>query len=481
MATVVQFKQWPWHHWAQFNPNETAIIAGSQAISWQQLCCHINKLAKSFYQQGIRPEQTVLLRGKNHIHLVFALLAAFQCGAKVLPLNPQLPESLLKELLPHLDIDFYADLTASSIKLEATLLDLAEIVFDNEGGETAPQTQSEIANHLLWEPSRLATLILTSGSSGLPKATVHCFNAHLYSAEGVLSLMPFNQRDSWLLSLPLFHVSGQGIFWRWLLRGATLVVRSMSPLIEALQGCTHASLVPTQLWRLLRFDEQGDEQQPPITLTSVLLGGAMIPTELTQEAEKWGIQCWCGYGMTEMASTVCGKQADGKSGVGLPLSGKKIRIIDDEIQIKANSIALGYWFDGKIKPLSLTDDGWYATRDKGCFEEGELRICGRLDNLFFSGGEGIQPEDIEKVLNTHPKVSQSFVVPIDDVEFGQRPVAVVDSDIDTINQLPQWYHQRLAGFQRPIACLCLPESLKNGGIKISRKQVQQWVKEQLVT
>ncbi|SUC01683.1 O-succinylbenzoic acid--CoA ligase [Proteus vulgaris] len=436
MATVVPFKQWPWHHWAQLSPNETAIISGDLPITWQQLSCHINQLAKHFIKQGVNTQSTVLLRGKNHINLVFTLLAIFQCGAKVLPLNPQLPKSLLDDLLPHLNIDFYADLSESIQDLEATLLDLNGVEFDNR----SRQHKNEIWN-VSWAPSRMATLILTSGSSGLPKAAVHTFDAHLCSAEGVLSLIPFE---------------------------------------KALQGCTHASLVPTQLWRFLQNSTQQDNQQPT-TLRSVLLGGAMIPIELTQDAEHRGIQCWCGYGMTEMASTICAKRADGKAGVGLPLKGKEVRLVDDELQIMSDSVALGYWFDSKLKPLSLTADGWYSTRDKGYFSADEWCVLGRLDNLFFSAGEGIQPEDIEKILNTHPSVSQSFVVPLDDAEFGQRPVAVVDADIEIINQLPQWYHSRLAGFQRPVACLQLPESLKNGGIKISRKQVQEWVTGQMLS
>ncbi len=473
MATVVNFTQWPWHHWAQFSPNETAIISGDSPITWQQLSCHINRLANHLAKQGVNTKSSVLLRGKNHIHVVFTLLAVFQCGAKVLPLDPQLPKSLLDDLLPHLDVDFYADLSGSTLELDARLLDLTGVEFNNKSYQD--KNEMEVVP---WASSRMATLILTSGSSGLPKAAVHTFQAHLCSAEGVLELIPFEKGDSWLLSLPLFHVSGQGILWRWLLRGATLVVRNMHPFIAALQGCTHASLVPTQLWRLLQNTQQDNSQ--PITLKAVLLGGAMIPTELTQCAESKGIQCWCGYGMTEMASTVCAKRADGKAGVGMPLKGKAVRLVDNEIQIKSDSVALGYWFDGQLKSLSQTQDAWYATRDRGCFKEGEWCILGRLDNLFFSAGEGIQPEDIEKVLNTYPNVRQSFVVPIDDPEFGQRPVAVVDADIEIINQLPQWYHARLAGFQRPIACLQLPESLKNGGIKISRKQVQQWVKGQML-
>ncbi|MDK7223746.1 AMP-binding protein, partial [Proteus mirabilis] len=309
MATVVNFTQWPWHHWAQLNPNETAIISGDSPITWQQLSCHINRLANHLAKQGVNTKSTVLLRGKNHIHVVFTLLAVFQCGAKVLPLDPQLPKSLLDDLLPHLNIDFYADLSGSTLELDARLLDLSGVEFNNK----SHQDKNNMAG-VAWASSRMATLILTSGSSGLPKAAVHTFQAHLCSAEGVLELIPFEKSDSWLLSLPLFHVSGQGILWRWLLRGATLVVRNMHPFIAALQGCTHASLVPTQLWRLLQNTQQDSSQ--PITLKAVLLGGAMIPTELTQCAESKGIQCWCGYGMTEMASTVCAKRADGKAGVG---------------------------------------------------------------------------------------------------------------------------------------------------------------------
>ncbi|VEI73083.1 2-succinylbenzoate--CoA ligase [Serratia fonticola] len=94
-------------------------------------------------------------------------------------------------------------------------------------------------------------------------------------------------------------------------------------------------------------------------------------------------------------------------------------------------------------------------------EQGELRIIGRLDNLFFSGGEGVQPEDVERVFAAHPQVLQVFIVPIDDEEFGQRPVAVVDLEGElTLEGLMLWAQDRLANFQRPIAALALPDELK---------------------
>ena len=235
---------------------------------------------------------------------------------------------------------------------------------------TPPSTEPRWPDLPTWDAQRLATLTLTSGSSGMPKAAAHSYANHLASAAGVLELMAFQREDCWLLSLPLFHVSGQGIVWRWLAAGARLAVREMHPLNEALAGCTHASLVPTQLWRLLAQPLAG------MTLKAVLLGGAMIPVELTERAEEAGIRCWCGYGLTELASTVCAKRADARPGVGLPLGGREIKLVDEEVWIRAESLALGYWRHGHLQPLA-DEQGWFATRDRGAMAEG---------NCVFSAG-----------------------------------------------------------------------------------------------
>ncbi|WP_425336900.1 hypothetical protein [Serratia symbiotica] len=101
--------------------------------------------------------------------------------------------------------------------------------------------------------------------------------------------------------------------------------------------------------------------------------------------------------------------------------------MNQEIWVRAQSLALGYWQQRGLQPLA-DDQGWFYTQDRCVMEQVELRVFGRLDNLFFSGGEGVQPEDIERVLATHPQILQVFVVKMDDMEFGQRPVAVIDSE-----------------------------------------------------
>ncbi|WP_049006408.1 o-succinylbenzoate--CoA ligase [Enterobacter cloacae] len=451
----MSFTDWPWRHWCAQAADKPALRLNDEVLTWQQLCARVDRLAAGFQQQGVGEGDGVLLLAHNHPQTLTAWLALLQCGARILPVNPQLPRHLLDVLLPQMTLRF-------ALVLDGIYDDLPVLNMYEHAGE----------HRVTWQPARLASMTLTSGSSGLPKAAVHTCEAHLASARGVLALMPYGDEDDWLLSLPLFHVSGQGILWRWLQAGARLTVREKQPLEQALQGCTHASLVPTQLWRLLNT-------QHHIALKAVLLGGAAIPVELTEEARKQGVRTFCGYGLTEFASTVCAKEADGEPDVGGVLPGREVQVVDGEVWIKAQSMASGYWRDGALIPLT-NEQGWFATRDRGEWHDDRLTILGRMDNLFFSGGEGIQPESLERVIARHPQINQVFIVPLDDAEFGQRPVAVVECEPGTdITCLPDWVRDKLARFQQPVRWLVLPTELKNGGIKVSRRALQQWVNASL--
>jgi O-succinylbenzoic acid--CoA ligase len=152
-----------------------------------------------------------------------------------------------------------------------------------------------------------------------------------------------------------------------------------------------------------------------------------------------------------------------------------VKVVDGEIWLRAKSMAAGYWRNGELMPLTNAE-GWFPTRDRGELDGQRLTVLGRMDNLFFCGGEGIQPEEVEREIARHPQVEQIFIVPLDDAEFGQRPVAVVEgSDDFDVTQMPDWAMDKLARFQQPVCWLMLPASLKTGGIKISRRALQEWV------
>jgi O-succinylbenzoic acid--CoA ligase len=93
--------------------------------------------------------------------------------------------------------------------------------------------------------------------------------------------------------------------------------------------------------------------------------------------------------------------------------------------VRGETLFAGY-VEGAAIDRPLDTDGWFRTGDLGELDaDGYLRVRGRKDNLFVSGGENIQPEEIEEVLCRLEGVEDAVVVPIPDPEFGSRPVAFV--------------------------------------------------------
>lgn len=467
MAEVTSyFATWPWQHWATKRPLAAALCFGEQTFSWAEVAARVDDYAQGLIEQGVKRDQLIAVVAPNSIQVLWLILATLRVGARYVGLNPRSSQSELDQQLEQLQCDFiwYPAKTEHS--------------FEQYGRVQLLPPQQYRLVPVTWQPTRPATLTLTSGSTGQPKAVVHSAQSQLASAAGLLEWMDFDEQDSWLLSLPLFHISGLAIVWRWLYRGAKLVVAEAAQFDSALAQVTHASLVPTQLQRLLAAQEQSDATL--LALKQVLLGGAAIPVSLTEQAEEAGINCWCGYGMTEMGSTVTAKRADASAGVGSVLPNRELTLKEGEILVRGKTLCIGYYRNKTIFPVA--EDEWFATKDLGSWHGEELHILGRADNMFISGGENIQPEEIEKVLLAHPDVKQAFVLPVDDSEFGQRPIAVVDTEqiLDEILEegLHSYMEARVTAFRRPVGYLALPEVLSASGIKVSRKRLAEWLGEQ---
>ncbi|OOF58526.1 o-succinylbenzoate--CoA ligase [Rodentibacter myodis] len=452
-------KLFPWQYFANHSQyaNKIALRSSQGDIfTWAEVAEKIAQTVAFLQARGVTPKSAVAFCGKNSEAMLLLYLAAIQCGAKILGLNPAFPTEKIEALCQEYGVEF---------------------CFKNEDLTLIEPYPAEISLSQ-GDFSRPATMTLTSGSSGLPKAVVHNVQAHLDNAKGVCQLMQFNATQSWLLSLPLYHVSGQGIVWRWLACGAELHFPQTDFYASLLQA-THASLVPTQLQRLLDYLTQ--HPQRDFKTRHILLGGAHIPLELTQAIRQYGIISYSGYGMTEMASTIFAKPSDDLIGVGQPLLGREYRLVNDEIWLKGAGLALGYWKKGKI--FSLTNEqGWLQTKDKGVWQNNELVIIGRLDNMFISGGENIQPEEIEKWILQSGLVKQVFVLPKQDKEFGARPVAILEFyepfTESTVEKLRIFLQEHLARFKQPVAYYPLPQDLQQGAIKISRKVLAEWLAQQ---
>ncbi|MGD8109068.1 o-succinylbenzoate--CoA ligase [Vibrio sp. TRT 17S01] len=448
----------PLTKWAQQRPSSLALLTENHQYCWQELKERVDAYAAQITLRGLKQGDVLTCIGKNTPEMMMVYLACLELGVICALTMPQ-PDEVLQNKLdtlysgpPHLWWSAHASLRYTSNSIELSSSSSAHSSFNS------------------YLPDNPASIVFTSGSTGKPKAVLHTSAQHLASASGLLEKFRFTEQHTWLLSLPLYHVSGLAIVYRWLFAGACLKV-GCGELLKDIQGVTHASLVATQLKRLL---ESGIDTE----LSHVLLGGSHVPQELSLAAAERGIETWLGYGMTEAASTVTAKQINDHHSAGCVLPRRGVKLEEKRIFIKGETLAKGYYHQGMVTPL--ISDEWFDTKDLGEWRNNELVIIGRADNQFISGGENIHCEEIEAVLNSHEQVAQAIVIPVADIEFGTRPVAVVQTSMPIVKaEFDAFLSDKLVKFKWPVAYYVMPKSLLETGIKVSRQAVKDWLEKEV--
>ena len=451
---------------AKRSPNAAALREGERRWSWAEMDEAAMRIAGALRERGWKPADRVAFALPAEADTVLLFWGCLRAGIAVCPLNMRVPAERRSELAQ--DAGCNTLLTGAEAEHLSKLAQAAS----TKGLDEPPGAGD-----------RPATIVYTSGSSGAPKAAVHHWANHIHSARASNERVPLRQGDSWLLSLPLYHVSGIAVLFRCAEAGAETIVPAQDmPLLEAIAGRrpTHVSLVPTQLQRLL-------DEDPAVLahVKAVLLGGGPIPARLLERAVAEGVPVHITYGMTETASQIATTPRLAPEDVpdpgAPPLISGAVRVTDDgEIEVSGPTLFMGYLTgDGVERPE--TDAGWFPTGDLGYWDErGWLHVTGRRDNLFISGGENIQPEEIEAELARLPGVLEAMVVPVADETFGARPVAFVRASSEPVDSaaIAAALAERLPKYKIPIAFLPWPIEAEQG-LKPSRAQFAEWARKQM--
>ena len=328
-------------------------------------------------------------------------------------------------------------------------------------------------------PGRAAAAFVTSGTTGDPKVVVLSRGALSASAHASAENLGWTPQDRWLLSIPIAHVGGFSVMMRCLMARRTVVLaRSGGPdaFVDAVEhrGVTLASLVPTQLVRLL---EERPAWRPPRTLRAILLGGAPASPELVARARDAGYPVLKTYGLTEAGSQVAterfGEGPSPPGTIGPPLAGVELRTEGGRILIRGPMLMRGF-LDGSRD--GFVGDGWYDTGDRGCLtEHGMLTVWGRGAEMIISGGENVYPAEIEAALCRLPSIREAVVFGVEDPGWGEVVTAAVvfaPGQRESWSSLKQRLDGRLAPFKQPRRWVELPafERLPSG--KVDRLAVR---------
>lgn len=469
----------PLHETALKCPGRPVIMWGRRMIMYSQLDQYVHSAVRGFKERGVKSGYRVALIGENSIEYVIALLGLWRLGAVACPLDPKFPFERIRSLLGSLKVQCAVidrSVRLSGPKLNCQLIQMTDlIVYDAKDA-----LSSAAAVNLTLPQGQEAVIILTSGSTAEPKAAVLTYGNLYFNALGSNDRIPLDSGSSWLLSLPLFHVSGLGVLMRCLIAGAAVVVCGREDVVRSISDgkVTHVSMVMTQLKRWL----DDPAFQRPEQLKAVLLGGSALPKDLLFKAVDRGLTVYFSYGLTEMASQVATGRLDNLTrspAQVLPYRELKVER-DQEICVRGKTLFKGY-VHGDSLCLPLDADGWFHTGDVGRLDDqGCLTVLGRKDNMFISGGENIHPEEIEALLLKIPALSQAVVVPKDDNEFGQRPVAFVRWNSDSLalkdDELKEILGQQLPKFKVPVAFYPWPDEMSREEWKIDRRKFMEQVK-----
>ncbi len=454
---------------AEASPGAPAIFGAGGTLTYGELDRKVTAAVENLEESGIGAGTHVGLYLPKDESYIVLLLALIRAGCVACPLSTRTPRlgvaRLLKVaacrvLISDKDLEGAADAGVRTLHPEALLE-------QTRTGHYRSRSSGPV--HIALDlPS---TIVFTSGSTGAPKGALHTFGNHYFSARGSNANIALEPQDRWLHSLPLYHVGGLAIVFRCLLAEASVALpEPEAQLGEAIVSskATHVSLVSTQLSRLL-----GEEGFDPKGLKAVLLGGGPTPGYLLEEALARKLPIHTSYGLTEMASQVTatppGASREELRTSGRQLAYREISVSDGgEILVKGKTLFAGY-VEGEATDLPLDAGGWFHTKDLGELDaDGCLRVRGRKDNLFVSGGENVQPEEIEEALCLLEGVERAVVVPVPDAEFGSRPVAFLRATGRVVEpeSLAGALEPVLARFKIPVAFYGWPEGIE--GMKVDR-------------
>ncbi|MFM2486298.1 o-succinylbenzoate--CoA ligase [Celerinatantimonas yamalensis] len=434
----------------QQRPNAPFIFLPTQVLSYQDVANRVSSLINQLEQHSLPQGSRIGWVSTTPLHGILLQLACLHGGWVYCAISPHLRAEQYQSALKTLALD--AIISPTQIP-HVTAIDI-----NWESATNQPSIPSSLPL------ARWVDLVLTSGSSGQPKAVIHSWQNLYFSALGSNQLIPITPADCWLASLPLFHVGGQALIWRALLAGASIAISSPILANDLTQyPISHLSLVPTQLYRLLNTREFSHRH---LRLRHILVGGGPCNEQQLKRCDQRGFIAYMSYGSSEMSSQVSTRRVGEGRGAGQLLAYRQLRLQDGEILLRGETLSPGYFNAGRIQSL-LDSDGWFHSGDCGQWQGEQLVVLGRRDHRFICGGENIHPEEIEMALLNHPEVTAAIVIAQPDAEYGMRPVAFIQSNTTIgLTQLEVFLQPKLSAFKRPVRYFTLPQQ---AGLKVQRQ------------
>ena len=456
-------------------------------ISYHEVLHTVKGVVASLEASGFERGERAAILAENRPEWAFADYGCLCAGVVVVPIYPSLPAPQVAYILE--DCGAKTVFVSTAEQMEKALAaatecshDVAVVVFDTPeevrdgvtswddflalGAERAAAKPDEQlrADASQAKPDDVATVLYTSGTTGLPKGVMLTHNNVASDVRAVRMVLAVSEDDNTVSFLPLSHILQRMADYLFFWVGCTIgyprsidtlivdmkvfrptVVVSVPRIYEKIYNGVMDAHGPKKVlidWaasvadRVATMRLQGREPGGALGLQYRLAdklvfskvktafggrlrffvsGGGPLAPALNRFFYSIGLLILEGYGLTETSPvTNVNAPENFKIGyVGRPVPSTEIRIAEDgEILVRGPQVMKGYYGKPEATAAAIDDEGWFATGDIGEIDDdGFLKITDRKKDLIVTaGGKNVAPQPIENRLKTHGLVEQAVLV-----------------------------------------------------------------------
>ena len=521
----------------QLNPDQLALVDADSRLTFREFGEQVDKLASALMDLDIKPgEKVALVLPGINIYPV-CMYAIIQMGGISVGINPTLRPNEFRHIFTDseavaviiADTFFRVDPLAIIREMRDELTMLRQVIVVGKAGKGELNYRDLIERtrvrdeYYQADPDELAILVYTSGTTGLPKGSMHSHRTALRMAyRGALPLPTFKE-----LAFTLWNY-GFGYLVRLIKAsrgplkafGATppyTAAGAIALLLLNLWGYIFYQmdrLIPSEILKMIQEEGIHILGCPPATgamilnhpdidkydlssLIFVLMGAAPVPPSLVDRFfEKLAVPVQISYGASEILDLACSTNArtDTKKQlretVGKLNKDYEARVVDNnrnplpvgeigELALRGKVKMMGYYKADDLTATVFDDNGWYYTGDLATIDKkGYVRIVGRVKDLIIRAGQNIYPAELEAKMLEHPKIDQVAVVGVPDAIAGEKVLAFIipRKDVEiTMLEVRDFCQGHMAAYKIPAEFYFVEDFPKNASGKVLKRELREEV------
>ena len=440
-------------------------------------------LARGLLARGLKRGESVGILAGNSAEYLLAYFGIMRAGLVAVPINYKVPQATVEHILADAEVkmvlvdEAWQHLAGDLPQVRMDLLEQWRNLLDAGPFTPLPMAEEEYA-----------TILYTSGSTGLPKGVPLTHGGYVWAAELMRDSLPPMTDKRVLVAAPLYHMNGLILSALSGMTGGNVVLMRQFSAIRYLETaaahrCHVLTSVPTMIAMAVREPET-IERLDLSCVEKLIMGSAPLSEALFDRAGEIFPNAMISnsWGTTESSPVAFGPHPDGvaipKLSLGYPGGHTEMKLLDgpDENQgvlwVRNKAVMPGYLNRPEETEKSIKD-GWYNTGDIMRRDEaGFIFFVGRADDMFVCGGENIYPAEVERLLEKHPGIAQAAVIPIPDEIKQHIPVAFVvakPNAAPTVDEIKQFALANGPAYQHPRFVAVLAELPLAGTNKIDRR------------